>query len=119
MNRVVARSVQSPSAPLERMLAGVLQYGSWVASVAIFAGLALAMIDGRSGSHNLAIVPDMRIVAIGIALFILLPVLRVLIMLIAFLCQRDYRFDAIAALVLAIIGLGYVLGRHMGPAVER
>ena len=82
-----------------------------MASAAIFAGLALAIIDGR--------LPGLRTATFGIALFILLPVLRVVIMLIVFLQQRDYRFVAIAAVVLAIIGLGYVLGRHMGSVAQR
>jgi uncharacterized membrane protein len=39
-----------------------------------------------------------------------LPVLRVTLMLIVFLRERDYRFGAIAALVLTFIVLGFVLG---------
>ena len=50
-----------------------------------------------------------RIITAGIALLIVLPVLRVLLMLIVFLCERDFRFGAIALLVLAIILLGSVL----------
>jgi len=50
-----------------------------------------------------------RIITAGIALLIVLPVLRVLLMLIVFLCERDFRFGAIAMLVLAIILLGSVL----------
>ena len=40
------------------------------------------------------------IVRSGIALFILLPALRVLLMVVVFVRERDYRFGAIAALVL-------------------
>ena len=46
----------------------------------------------------------------GIALFILLPVMRLILMLGVFLQQRDYRFGAIAALVLAIVAAGWVVG---------
>lgn len=80
---------------LEWLLAGLLQYGSWLASIVIGLGLAFS---------------SMRIATIGIALFILLPTLRVLLMLLVFLRERDYRFTAIAALVLAIILLGFAVG---------
>lgn len=95
---------------MESLLAAVLEYGSWVASAAIALGLLLATIDSQLGT---------RIATAGIALFILLPVLRVALMLVLFLRRRDYRFSAIAGLVLAIIFLGYVLGKHMGAVTER
>jgi len=97
--------------PMEPLLAWVLHYGSWVASAAISAGLLLALIDSRT--HNLVMVDNMRIVTAGILLFILLPVLRVALMLIVFLRERDYRFGGLAALVLVIIFLGFVLGMRM------
>jgi uncharacterized membrane protein len=87
---------------LEGVLANVLQYGTWLASAAIVAGLALALTGSRMGTHD---------ITIGIALFILLPVLRVAVMLVVFLRERDYRFSAIAATVLTIIGVGFALGR--------
>ncbi len=51
-----------------------------------------------------------RIVTAGIALLIVLPVLRVFLMLVVFVRERDFRFSAIAMLVLAIMLLGSVLG---------
>jgi uncharacterized membrane protein len=51
-----------------------------------------------------------RIITAGILLLIVLPVLRVFLMLIVFVRERDFRFGAIAMLVLAIILLGSVLG---------
>ncbi|HMJ62328.1 MAG TPA: DUF1634 domain-containing protein [Bryobacteraceae bacterium] len=80
---------------LEWVLASLLHYGSWLASIVIGLGLAFS---------------SMRAATIGIALFILLPTLRVLLMLLVFLRERDYRFTAIAALVLAIILLGFAVG---------
>ena len=61
----------------------------------------------------------MRLVTIGIALFILLPVLRVVLMLIVFLRERDYRFSAIAALVLTILLVGFVVGTRVPGAIAR
>jgi uncharacterized membrane protein len=88
---------------LERLIAKVLDRGTWIASGIITLGLAL----------ELAGWPGMRIVIGGIAIFILLPVLRVMIMLIMFIRERDTRFSVVAALVLMIIALGAALGVHM------
>jgi len=84
-------------------LAGTLHFGTWLASAAIGLGLALALLDSRFSAPKLAILRDMRIATIGIALLILLPVVRVVVMLIVYLRHRDYRFSAIALLVLTII----------------
>jgi len=52
----------------------------------------------------------MSIATAGIALFILLPVLRVGVMLVFFLRARDYRYGAITALVLVIISISFLVG---------
>ena len=66
------------------------------------------------GSHapawNLPVFSNMRIVRMGIALFILLPILRVLLMLLVFIRERDFRFAFISGMVLAVILLGILLG---------
>ena len=95
---------------LEEMLATLLRYGSWLASAAIGLGFALALIGFNPRTPNLAILTNMRIATVGIVLFILLPVLRVLLMLLVFIRERDMRFVAIAGLVLATILLGIVFG---------
>ena len=91
-------------------MAILLRYGSWLASAAIGLGFALALCDSRFGTRNLAILPNMRIAAIGIVLFILLPTLRVLLMLLVFVREGDFRLAAIAGLVLTIIVLAIFLG---------
>jgi hypothetical protein len=105
MNRATPKSAQ-----LEGLLAGTLHYGTWLASAVIGLGLALALLGSRFSAPELAIRRDMRIAKIGIALFILLPVVRVIVMFIVYLRQRDYRLSAIALLVLTIILLGFALG---------
>lgn len=85
---------------LKRLLALVLWRGTWLASGLVALGLVLPLVGW----------PGTRIVTAGIALFILL---RVLLMLIVFVRAGDTRFCAIAALVLAIIVLGAALGAHM------
>ena len=93
---------------LEWLLAAVLHHGSWLASAIIGFGLGLALIDSRA--PELTILRDMRVATIGIALFILLPVLRVILMIVVYVRQRDYRLSAVALLVLTIILLGFAVG---------
>jgi uncharacterized membrane protein len=81
---------------LDRRVARLLGAGTWLASGVIAVGLALP-----SGAP---------IVNMGVALFIALPILRVVVMLIEFVRRRDYRIASIAAAVLAVILLGIVLG---------
>jgi uncharacterized membrane protein len=79
---------------LEARLAALLQYGTWLASAVTAVGLLFSP----------------RIITLGIAIFILLPVLRVLAMLIDFIRTRDYRYAALAGLVLAVILLSLAVG---------
>jgi uncharacterized membrane protein len=81
---------------LDRRVAVVLRAGTWLASAVIGVGLVLP-----SGAP---------VVTTGIALFVALPVVRVIVVLVDLLRQRDYRIAMIAALVLVIIVLGIVLG---------
>jgi hypothetical protein len=99
---------------LEQWLARLLHYGTWIASGTIAIGLALALGSlFAPGTHHgaaHAAPAGMSIVTAGIALFILLPIMRLILMLGVFLHQRDYRFSAIAALVLAIVAAGLLVG---------
>jgi hypothetical protein len=91
---------------LERLLANVLHRGTWLATGIIALGLALPLF----GSRGVVLAMTGEAIVAGIALFILLPVLRVMLMLVMFVRAGDYRFGAIATLVLAIIVLGAALG---------
>jgi uncharacterized membrane protein len=84
----------------EFLLAGLLRYGTWLASGVTGLGLALS-VAGVEGT---------RVVAAGVALFLALPVLRVLVMLGAFVLNRDYRLVLVAAVVLMTILAGLVIG---------
>jgi uncharacterized membrane protein len=90
-----------PSAPLEKILSVMLHYGTYLASLVIALGLLVAFRWAAAGTS---------IATVGIALFIALPVARVAAMLMFFWRSRDYRFGAIAALVLGIIFLSYLTG---------
>jgi len=92
---------------LDLLLATMLHRGTWIGSSVIAVGLALPMVRGSEASSAIM---GTWIITAGILLLIALPVLRVLLMLIVFVRERDFRFGAIAMLVLAIILLGAVLG---------
>jgi uncharacterized membrane protein len=89
------------SDPLENLLGRLLHYGTLAASGIIAVGLALSIAWGPVG---------MGIASVGIALFILLPALRVATMLVFFLRAGDYRYGAAAAFVLLIISLSFFIG---------
>ncbi len=95
------KTAPSGSDPLENLLGRLLHYGTLAASAIIAVGLALSFARAA---------PGMGIAAAGIALFILLPALRVAAMLIFFLRAGDYRYGAIAALVLLIISFSFYVG---------
>ncbi|HZV06687.1 MAG TPA: DUF1634 domain-containing protein [Gemmataceae bacterium] len=84
----------------ELLLAGLLRYGTWLASGVTGLGLAMSLV-GVEGD---------QVVAAGVALFIALPVLRVLVMLGAFLLNRDYRLVIVTTVVLMTILAGLVIG---------
>jgi uncharacterized membrane protein len=84
----------------EWLLAGLLRYGTWLASGVTALGLAMPLV-GFEGAP---------VVAVGVALFIALPALRVLVMLGAFIVDQDYRFVIVATVVLITILTGLVIG---------
>ena len=90
---------------IESLLAGVLNVGTWLASIVIAAGLLLSLFYQRKPFPTGA-----QVVTAGIGLFILLPILRVILMLIIFVKERDYKFAAAAAVVLVTIFAGFGVG---------
>lgn len=104
-------STASPRpAHLEGVLAKLLYYGTWLASSAIAVGLAIAFFNSTRGAENSAETLSLRLATSGIALLILLPILRVSLMLWFLLRSRDYQLAIAAALVLTIIFAGVVVG---------
>jgi uncharacterized membrane protein len=84
----------------ELLLAGLLRYGTWLASGVTGLGLSMSLVG----------VEETHVVAAGVALFIALPVLRVLVMLGAFIVDQDYRLVLVATVVLITIVAGLVIG---------
>jgi uncharacterized membrane protein len=99
------RAAVIPPGRLESLLAQLLYYGTLAASGIIALGLAIGFASASWGQG---------IAAAGIALFILLPALRVAVMLVFFLRTGDYRYGATAALVLLIISLSFFIGTRYG-----
>ena len=95
---------------LESQLAGLLGYGTWLASAVIAVGLGWTTVDEAVG---------LRVVMAGIGCFIALPVLRLLLMLVVFARRRDWRFVGITATVLTILFVSFALGAFLSANAER
>jgi uncharacterized membrane protein len=91
------------SGELEQRLGATLSAGAWLACAVIAGGMTWVFFNAASG---------WMIVMVGIAIIILLPIVRVAMMLAAFAKARDFRFVAVAAGVLLVIGLGVLAGLH-------
>ena len=63
------------------------------------------MLHGSFDRSNCA-----QVVTVGIGLFILLPILRVMLMLAIFVKENDYKLVAAAAVVLLFIFAGFAIG---------
>ncbi|MCV9907767.1 DUF1634 domain-containing protein [Brucella sp. HL-2] len=98
----------STAAGQERAIARLLHYGTGLASFVIAAGLALQWL--HPFIRTIFSVSGYELVKTGVGLFIFLPVSRVILMLIQFSLARDHAFIAISALVLTVVGAGFLLG---------
>ncbi len=88
---------------LDLLLARALSSGTWLSALVIVLGLALGFAGWPSASAR-------KVISIGIAILILLPTLRVLLMLGVFVKKREYKFAAFATIVLIVIVSGIVIG---------
>ncbi len=98
---------------LERILAKGLLYGTWFASAVIGLGIVLRLSAGYLIQTGLMDALGLNVIKAGIAIFIVLPIVRLITMLIFFLSKRDYVFGVIVAMVLLIIAIGLVLGANL------
>jgi uncharacterized membrane protein len=96
---------------LERILADLLSTGAWLGSAAIATGLILRCMGWRKVMSPLTC---MHTISVGIALFIFLPILRVLLMAVALVRMRDVMLSVLAIVVLAVIGAAAFMGMRIG-----
>jgi len=94
----------------ERVIAGLLWYGTWLASAVIALGLLVGTAQQQLAMSSPGGLSGPGLVRGGIALFISLPIARVGLMLLLFLHERDYTYMTLSALVLAIMAAGFVAG---------
>jgi uncharacterized membrane protein len=91
---------------LEIWLARLLRYGSYLGCGAIGQGMLLTWLNIRGLEAHWG----SRIVGAGVGLLIALPIVRLTVMLVTFVTERDYRFAAAAAIVLVIIAVSFTVG---------
>jgi uncharacterized membrane protein len=99
----MTNAVLSPTDRLNKYLAGLLGIGSWAACGLIAAGMGLSALHTGMQFGTF-------LVSAGIVLLIALPAMRVALMGVWFLLQRDLGFSLIAAFVLTIIIASTLLG---------
>jgi uncharacterized membrane protein len=96
---------------LESLLANVLHYGTALAMVVIALGVGMTTLGDPAPAQP----AGTTVVAAGLALLIMLPVVRVALMLIVFALGREYVLAATAGFVLLIILIGLLIGTHGHP----
>ncbi len=92
----------------DEVLARLLWWGTCLACLVIALGMALGGVQQAGVLRSLAW-SGLDLVKAGIALFILLPVARVVVMLALFVRARDYVYALVALFVLLIIVSGYLV----------
>ncbi len=95
---------------LESSLATLLQHGAGLTSGIIGLGLLAEFAEKWFVKEGPQSHIGVRVVTLGVGLLILLPVLRLALMLLVFLRQRDYRLGMVTALVLLVIALSFAIG---------
>ncbi|MCH4542864.1 DUF1634 domain-containing protein [Ochrobactrum sp. POC9] len=88
----------------DEIIASLLWYGTWFATAVIAVGVIMTAIEPTQSFFS-----GYDIVKAGIAVFILLPIVRVVLTMYLFVRERDYVYAVIAATVLLIIATGVVV----------
>lgn len=125
---------QDPQAPegtqphhllaMELLISRVLEIGVLTSASVIAIGLVLYIIEGHSGyppagfpttlrgvGVGLATFRPYAVIALGLLLLILTPVIRVAAGIFAFLLERDTTYVVVTCYVLAVLIMSFFLGR--------
>lgn len=86
----------------EQWIAGMLWYGTLAASALVAIGMLQHLVGHPTSGEAW--------VKAGVALFVLLPVARLILMLAIFLYERDFLYLLITLLVLGTIAAGFLIG---------
>ncbi len=110
----------------EIVISFILRGGVVVSGVIIAIGVLLYYMRAAAGmglpvdtiphtlpmvAHGLATGDPLSIIALGLLLLLLTPVMRVAVSIGAFAIERDWRYVAITAIVLAILIISFLLGK--------
>jgi uncharacterized membrane protein len=95
-------------AAVELILARLLSGGTWIACMVIAIGIVL-QVTGHADSGA-------RLDRVGIGLFVLLPVARLITLAVAFARAREKVFVGVCLLILLIIALGTIVSLTLRSA---
>lgn len=111
----------------ELVISNVLRGGVLLSAIIITAGVILFYVRSAQSAHGLLDRPyphslaavfagltqgdPISIIALGLMLLLATPVVRVAVSIFAFALERDWRYVAITALVLAILIASFMLGK--------
>src|SRR5579885_1776115 len=100
----------------ERAISAVLRYGSLISTLVMAAGIVLLLVTGgsvpsssRQGIHPALLVPALirlepaAIIELGVLLLLLTPIFRIVVALLSFALERDFKYVLIALGVLAVV----------------
>lgn len=122
-----ASQPSAASAHIETIVSRVLRYGvslsfllMLIGSVLLFATgghtVTVHLVGGQTAQDPLAIISDAAhlhanaVIALGLMLLILIPVIHVGISIFAYLAEKDHFYTGIAIFVFAVLILSLVLG---------
>jgi uncharacterized membrane protein len=94
----------------EKRIGALLRAGTRLASMVIGLGLAWGLLEPGLTHDALQGRAGLQVMTFGVALFIGLPILRVFLMLLLFLRERDYALSLIAVLVLGVLLSAALIG---------
>lgn len=121
VNRVFQRMTRLTQEKAEHAIALVLRYGSLLATVIMAVGLGLLLVRGglsampqfhRPRAHRIAVAalaPELvkfnpaAMIELGILLLLLTPIFRILVAIVTFALERDYKYVLVSVGVLAVV----------------
>jgi uncharacterized membrane protein len=107
-----------PPDSTRRMVGGLLRGGLLLGTLLMATGLVLAFAEGRLEAHAVTLgqIPGMlehgrpsALMAAGVLVLLATPIARVLLLVVLFARERDFRFAVVAAGVATLLVLGAFL----------